>query len=60
MKMVNIRNVDLNLLAIFAVLAREKNVSRAAKELHLTQSAVSHALNRLRSTFNDPLFVRQS
>lgn len=59
MKPVNIRNIDLNLLAVFAALAREKNVSRAARELHLTQSAVSHALGRLRETFGDPLFVRR-
>jgi DNA-binding transcriptional LysR family regulator len=60
MNKVNIRNVDLNLLVVFAALASEKNVSRAANKLHLTQSAVSHALTRLRDTFGDPLFVRNT
>ena len=54
----NIRNVDLNLLLVLDVLLTEHNVSRAAERLNLTQPAVSGALKRLRTTFNDPLFVR--
>lgn len=58
MNMVHSKNADLNLLKIFDSLARNQNVSRSAHELHLTQSAVSHALARLREMFGDPLFVR--
>ena len=52
-----LRNIDLNLLAVFDVLWSERSVSRAAGRLHRTQSAVSLALDRLRTTFDDPLFV---
>ena len=51
------RNLDLKLLAIFDTLLEERNVTRAAGRLHTTQSAVSHALAKLRRTFDDPLFV---
>jgi len=50
--------VDLNLLTVLLVLKREGSVSRAAEKLHLGQPAVSQALSRLRTMFNDPLFVR--
>ncbi len=43
---------------VFEALAMERNVSRAASRLHLSQSAVSHALGRLRDAFGDDLFVR--
>jgi DNA-binding transcriptional LysR family regulator len=52
--------LDLNLLVAFDALAREQNVTRAAERLGVTQSAVSHALRRLRTLFGDPLFVRGS
>lgn len=55
---VNLRSVDLNLLVVFHVLMQERHVTRAAVTLHLTQGAVSAALGRLRSLFDDPLFVR--
>jgi DNA-binding transcriptional LysR family regulator len=58
MKFMHIRSADLNLLVVAGALYRHKNVSRAAEELGLSQSAVSHALTRLRDQFNDPLFVR--
>ena len=51
-------NPDLNLLRVFDVLLEERNVTRAGARLGLTQSAVSHALNRLRYALNDELFVR--
>jgi DNA-binding transcriptional LysR family regulator len=51
-------NIDLNLLRIFDVLYDECNVTRAAARLFLTQSAVSHALARLREVLGDPLFMR--
>lgn len=50
--------MDLNLLRVFAMLMLEGNVTRAARKLHLTQSAVSNSLKRLRLTFEDTLFER--
>jgi DNA-binding transcriptional LysR family regulator len=49
---------DLNLLTVLEALHQEKSVSRAAVRLNLTQSALSHALSRLRDNFGDELFVR--
>lgn len=49
--------LDLNLLAALDVLLRERNVTRAAKQLGITQSAMSHKLKRLREELGDPLFV---
>jgi DNA-binding transcriptional LysR family regulator len=54
----NIRNKDLNLLAIFAGISDELNLSRASGRLGLSQPALSHALSRLREQFADPLFIR--
>jgi len=51
--------VDLNLMAVLEAIFDEGTTSRAADVLHLSQSAVSHALNRLRGMYDDPLFVRQ-
>lgn len=56
--MANINNLDLNLLKALDALLDEKNVTRAANKLALTQPAVSSMLNRLRDRFDDPLFVR--
>ncbi|CAN7594904.1 LysR family transcriptional regulator [Phenylobacterium sp. LjRoot225] len=50
--------LDLNLLRVLDVMLEERNVTRAGARLGLTQSAVSHALNRLRYTLSDELFVR--
>jgi DNA-binding transcriptional LysR family regulator len=50
--------LDLNLLAVFQEVYRERQISSAAKRLGLTQSAVSNALSRLRHAFGDELFVR--
>lgn len=55
---VQIRRLDLNLFLIFAAIGRHRKLSAAANELHLTKSAISHALNRLRDIFKDPLFIR--
>jgi DNA-binding transcriptional LysR family regulator len=52
--------LDLNLLRVFDVLLEERSVTRAGARLGLTQSAVSHALNRLRYALGDELFVRDS
>ena len=51
-------NLDLNLLRVFDVMLEERSVTRAGARLGLTQSAVSHALNRLRYTLDDELFLR--
>ncbi|MGS2723032.1 LysR family transcriptional regulator [Porticoccus sp. GXU_MW_L64] len=56
----NIRNVDLNLLIYLSALLEERNVSRAAERLAITQPAMSNALKRLRELFADPLLVRTS
>jgi DNA-binding transcriptional LysR family regulator len=49
---------DLNLLPIAVALYDELSVTRAARQLGMSQPAVSKALRRLRETFDDPLFVR--
>jgi len=51
-------DIDFNLLRIFEILYDERHVTRAAARLFLTQSAVSHALGRLRVALDDPLFIR--
>lgn len=50
--------IDLNLFVLFDALYRERNVTRVAQQLNLTQPAVSNALGRLRQSFDDPLFLR--
>jgi len=54
----SLRRLDLNLLLIFDVLMQEKNVSRAADRVFLSQSAMSNALKRLREMLEDPILVR--
>src|SRR5690625_1219248 len=56
----NIERVDLNLLVYLDVLLRERNVTRAAEFIGLSQPAMSNGLRRLRALFNDPLLVRTS
>jgi DNA-binding transcriptional LysR family regulator len=55
---VNINDLDLNLLRVFDAVLRERSVTTASRRLALTQPAVSNALARLRTLFDDPLFVR--
>lgn len=50
---------DLNLMPVFLALMEERNVTRAAERLGITQPALSNALNRLRETLRDPLFIRE-
>src|SRR5689334_5156173 len=50
--------LDLNLLIVFEATLSHQNVTAAARELGLTQSALSNALGRLRRQFDDPLFVK--
>lgn len=59
-KLMNISKIDLNLLIYLDVLLREKNVTRAANQLNITQPAMSNGLKRLRNLFNDPILVRTS
>ena len=56
----NLERIDLNLLIYMDILLREKNVTRAAEYLGITQPAMSNALKRLRELFNDPLLIRSS
>ncbi len=55
---INNDNIDLNLLKVFQVIYAEKHITRAAEKLGMTQSAVSHCLQRLRHSLDDPLFIR--
>lgn len=50
--------LDLNLLVAFEALYEHRNVTRAARHLSVSQSALSHTLGRMRHVFDDPLFVR--
>jgi DNA-binding transcriptional LysR family regulator len=52
--------IDLNLLVALQVLMQEKNVTRSAERLFVTQPAMSKTLNRLRNLLDDELFVRSS
>lgn len=54
----SLKKVDLNLFLVFDAIYTERNLTRAAEVLNITQPAVSNALNRLRQSLNDPLFVR--
>src|SRR6201997_5730293 len=58
MRLEKLRQVDLNLLIIFAVVAEEQSVTKASARLLLSQPAVSRALQRARSMFQDELVVR--
>lgn len=58
MKGANLRSVDLNLLLALEALLEERNVTRAAERIHLSQPAMSRALGRLRDVFSDPILVR--
>ena len=58
MKPLDLTRFDLNLLVVMDALLTERHVGRAAERLHLSQSATSHALSRLREALDDPVFVR--
>jgi|SRR5579884_4124284 len=55
---VNLSAVDLNLFLVLHAVLEERSATRAAARLHVTQSAVSNALARLRQLLGDPLVVR--
>ena len=58
--MSGINRLDIKQLRVFQLLIQERNVSRVANILGLTQQAVSEQLRKLRDTFNDKLFIRTS
>ena len=51
--------LDLNLLRLFLSIYHTRNLTQTAEQLHISQSAVSHALNRLRQALDDALFYRE-
>ena len=57
-KMLEPKDIDLNLLVVFQEVFQERQISSVAKKLGLSQPAVSNALARLRKSFADELFVR--
>ncbi len=58
--MLNLRALDLNLLTLFETVYATRNITSAAQQLGMTQSAASHALGRLRDALKDDLFIRSS
>lgn len=60
MRLEKLRQVDLNLLITFAAIAEEKSVTAAASRLLLSQPAVSRALQRARTMFQDDLLIRST
>lgn len=54
----HLASLDLNLLVALSALVAEENVTRAGAKIGLSQSAMSHALGRLRATFDDAILVR--
>ena len=55
----SLSSIDLNLMLMLHVVLLEQNVARAAGRLHVTPSAVSNALARLRDALGDPLVTRK-
>ncbi|MGY1450954.1 LysR family transcriptional regulator [Pseudomonas chlororaphis] len=54
----SVPRIDLNLLRVFDAVYEDRSILLASKRLHLSQSAVSHALTRLRESLQDELFIR--
>lgn len=55
---IDLSRIDLNLLVLFEAVLEERHVGRAASRLHLSASAVSHGIGRLRRALNDPVFLK--
>lgn len=58
MKSIQLHQIDLNLLVVFQQLMQQRQVSRTAALMGVSQPAISNALARLRALLDDPLFVR--
>ena len=58
LKQIDLSRIDLNLLVLFEIVFQERHVGRSAERLHLSSSAVSHGLGRLRALLGDPLFLK--
>jgi len=54
----DVQRLDLNLLKVYLALMEEGSVTEVGERLGLAQSSISHALARLRATFDNPMFVR--
>ena len=54
----HLAKVDLNLFVVFDTIYAEGGITRAGRRLNLSQPAISHALGRLRTMLDDPLFTR--
>jgi DNA-binding transcriptional LysR family regulator len=54
----DLSRVDLNLLVLFEAVMAERHVGRTGKRLHLSPSAISHGIARLRVVLHDPLFLK--
>lgn len=52
-------SLDLNLLLVLDTVLSERSVARAAKRLHVTPSAISNSLAKLRVALGDPLVTRE-
>ncbi len=59
-RFMDLNRVNLNLLVHLELLLKECSVSKAAKQAHLSQTAMSAILKQLREIFDDPLFIRES
>lgn len=57
---VDLRLIDATLLLVFLGVMRHRQATAVAREMGLTQPAVSHALKRLRALYDDPLFLRRA
>lgn len=55
-----LRQLDLNLLLAFDILVETASVTQSAERLNMSQSAMSHALKRLRAILDDPILIRTS
>jgi DNA-binding transcriptional LysR family regulator len=56
---IKVRRLDLTMLLVFAETLTHRKLTVVAKQMGLTQSAISHNLGRLRDVFGDPLFLRR-
>lgn len=54
----DLSGIDLNLLVLFEAIMQERHVGRTGTLLHLSPSAISHGLARLRGVLHDPLFLK--